>query len=98
MLIAPVIGAIFPFAYYYAVKLFIDLMSVEHSISYSDIIFLLLFYPFPSDYGSFMEDKQYFRMDCRASSEKITIVEVPMIMYNIILIVFPEQLHRCHKQ
>ena len=39
MLIAPVIGAIFPFAYYYAVKLFIDLMSVERSINYNDIIF-----------------------------------------------------------
>ena len=39
MLIAPVIGAIFPFAYHYAVKLFIDLMSVERSINYSDIIF-----------------------------------------------------------
>jgi ATP-binding cassette subfamily B protein len=39
MLIAPVIGAIFPFAYHYAVKLFIDLMSVERSINYNDIIF-----------------------------------------------------------
>ena len=38
MLIAPVIG-IFPFAYHYAVKLFIDLMSVERSINHNDVIF-----------------------------------------------------------
>ena len=29
MLMAPVIGAIYPFAYHYAIKLFVDIMSTD---------------------------------------------------------------------
>ena len=46
MLIAPVIGAIYPFAYHYAIKLFVDIMSTDTSINYGDMVFpitLLLF-------------------------------------------------------
>ena len=39
MLMAPVIGSLYPFAYHYAIKLFVDIMAAENSISYSDIIF-----------------------------------------------------------
>lgn len=46
MLMAPVIGAIYPFTYHYAIKLFVDKMSTDATISYSDLLFpitLLLF-------------------------------------------------------
>ena len=39
MLMSPVIGSLYPFAYHYAIKLFVDIMAAENSISYSDIIF-----------------------------------------------------------
>ena len=34
MLMAPVIGSIYPFAYHYAIKLFVDVMSTDTSINY----------------------------------------------------------------
>ncbi len=46
MLMAPVIGSIYPFAYHYAIKLFVDVMSTDTSINYGDMVFpitLLLF-------------------------------------------------------
>ncbi len=46
MLMAPIIGSIYPFAYHYAIKLFVDIMSTDSSISYDELIFpiiLLLF-------------------------------------------------------
>ena len=46
MLMAPVIGSIYPFAYHYAIKLFVDIMSTDTSINYGDMVFpitLLLF-------------------------------------------------------
>ena len=39
MLIAPIIGAIYPFAYHYSIKLFVDIMSTDSKISHDDLIF-----------------------------------------------------------
>lgn len=39
MLSAPILSSVYPFAYNYAIKLFIDTMTRDHSITYRDILF-----------------------------------------------------------
>ena len=44
MLIAPVLSSVYPFAYNYAVKLFIDAMTVDQGITYRAILFPIVLF------------------------------------------------------
>src|SRR5690349_14381351 len=53
MLSAPIIGSFYPFAYNYAIKLFLDIMASQESLTYQAVlfpIFLFLFAQFMLDF------------------------------------------------
>lgn len=44
MMLAPLIGSFYPFAYNYAIKLFLDVMATHDSLTYQDVLFPIILF------------------------------------------------------